>query len=279
MYSTKNNIERTSELATAGTSFLENELAPGLTVIVLNIDKPELLKQIQSGFRQASIDSRVPMQLIIGDTGSQNSLTMKLYQDSKGNEQIVYLNEYHFARNNNVLANLADYSTILFLNNDVLIESNPDVLINAWQLHSCLKKDSIVSCKLVYPNLKIQHFGIDFFKEGANKNLPFHLKRGESLPRNGDKVDYQKFPAVTGAFLTISAHTFKRAGGFDEGFKSECQDIALCLEVAKLGGKCYVFDPGNLIHLENATRPKNEENLDDRDRFLRKYSRFVENFV
>jgi GT2 family glycosyltransferase len=251
----------------------------GLSVIVLNKDKPSLLSQIQRGFRIAAAQSSVPMELLIGDTGSQNPETLDLYEASELDENIVYLENYHFSKNNNYLAGISKYSTLLFLNNDVLIEHLPEVLYSAWLIHSKLDINSIVSAKLVYPDLRLQHNGVDFFREGPFKNLPFHTDHGLPNSAYAERARLKKVTAVTGAFLTISVQTFARAGGFDETYFSECQDIALCLEVNKLGGKCHVFDPGNLVHLENATRPKGEENWNDRARFLRKYSRYVEIFT
>ena len=81
---------------------------------------------------------------------------------------------------------------------------------------------------------------------------------------------------MTGAFLMIDSDLFARVGGFDEEYEAECQDIDLCLRVRRLGVKCRVLDAGRLVHIENATRPKGEENWSDRALFLRRWSSYIE---
>jgi GT2 family glycosyltransferase len=216
------------------------------------------------------------MELIIGDTGSDDEKTLELYGHSRINEKVVYLHTYHFSRNNNSLVSYANFKNFLFLNNDVLIQKNSESIIKAWKLYKELGTEAIISAELSYPDSTIQHAGVDFINAGDSMGLSYHP--GHRLPTSGKIKDrnYYESPAVTGAFLLISAKYFYKSGGFDEGFSKECQDISLCLEARRLGIKCFVGNFGKLTHLENATRPKNEEDWDDRRRFLRKYKRYIE---
>jgi GT2 family glycosyltransferase len=68
---------------------------------------------------------------------------------------------------------------------------------------------------------------------------------------------------------------FRRLGGFDPLYAAECQDIALCLEAYRLGSTAACAHLGPIVHIENATRPKGEENWSDRQRFLRKYGALI----
>jgi GT2 family glycosyltransferase len=69
---------------------------------------------------------------------------------------------------------------------------------------------------------------------------------------------------------------FAKVGGFDERYAAECQDSDLCLRVNRLGVGCRVLDAGPLVHIENATRPKGEENWLDRALFIRRWSSYIE---
>ena len=74
----------------------------------------------------------------------------------------------------------------------------------------------------------------------------------------------------------IRSELFRQIDGFDEGYQTECQDIALCLQAKRLGYAIKLIHTGNIIHLENATRPKGSEDWQDRQRFVRKWGTFIE---
>ena len=82
--------------------------------------------------------------------------------------------------------------------------------------------------------------------------------------------------AVTGACLLTRSALFADVGGFDEVYRTECQDIALCLAMRRRGFKMAVINAGRIIHLENATRPAGSEDWHDRQRFVRKWASFMD---
>jgi GT2 family glycosyltransferase len=182
--------------------------------------------------------------------------------------------DYHFSKNNNYLTKYTKTSHILFLNNDVLISKNPGALWECFSTHLKAEKEVISSVNLLFPDLSIQHTGVEFLKKGSQHNIPFHPHSHEYLKFEKGAVKY--VPAVTGAFLMTSKSLFEKIGGFDEDYEKECQDIAFCLTARKIDVLSRVIEAGNLIHIENGTRPKNDYSNLDRKRFLRKFSSFIE---
>jgi GT2 family glycosyltransferase len=277
IYKDESNLSRIQHISFAVEEYSwPSKVTEGLTIIVLNKDKPELISQVLTGFRKVFSSTNKKIELLIGDTGSANPETKKIYSHLEQMESVYYLAEYHFSRNNNKLVEFAKYDTVLFLNNDVLVDANPESIIKAWDYHISLGTGSIVSCVMNYPNGNIQHLGVDFLSYGENKNLPFHPLHNKSKVDLATLSGVLEAPAVTGAFLMISLQMFIKCGGFDVRYMSECQDVALCLDSRVYGGECYIINCGPLTHIENATRPKNEENWKDRRRFLRKYSAYIE---
>jgi GT2 family glycosyltransferase len=143
-----------------------------------------------------------------------------------------------------------------------------------------LEKDAfrgIVGTLLRYPDDRIQHEGISFFREGPLRGLCYHPGHRQRLepPRTGTAVST---PAVTGACMMIKSALFQRLDGFDEEYAEECQDVDLCLAARRLGFSTHLVYPGRVVHLENATRPKDSEEWPDRQRFVRKWGAFVEAF-
>lgn len=247
----------------------------GLSMVVLNLDSPELLNSILHGFRivRAKFESRgLKAELIVGDTGSSDPQTLQLM--SGVDEGITFVGglRYHFSSNNNTLFDRVSCDVVLFLNNDVLIADNPLAVIEAYECHRLT--GDVVSTFLDLPDGTVQHRGVEFLGDDRYFGLPYHpLARTEAQHSPGDEVISA---AVTGAFLMMDSDLFARAGGFDAAYEAECQDIDLCLRVRRLGVGCRVLDAGRLVHIENATRPKGEENWSDRALFLRRWSSYIE---
>ena len=183
--------------------------------------------------------------------------------------------EYNFSRCNNHLETLASFDSILFLNNDIIFSEDPAVLKRAYERLRETENVGILGSVLLYPNHRVQHMGCDFLKEPDLWGLPFHINAGQ-LPSTIGIPQESYYPGVTGAFLMIRRSLFRLCGGFDEQYETECQDIALCLEAQRRGFRTICIDLGALVHIENGTRPKGEENLRDRRRFLRKFGRYLE---
>ena len=82
--------------------------------------------------------------------------------------------------------------------------------------------------------------------------------------------------AVTGACLMIRRTVWDEVGGLDEQYATECQDVDICLSVRRLGWEVQVVDAGPVVHLENATRAKDDGSLPDRRLFVRRWESFLE---
>ena len=81
---------------------------------------------------------------------------------------------------------------------------------------------------------------------------------------------------MTGACLMVRSPVFAACGGFSTAYAAECQDVDLCLRARRLGQNVVLVNAGTIIHLENGTRPKQDENWKDRQLFMRRWSAFIE---
>ena len=166
----------------------------------------------------------------------------------------------------------ARHDTLLFLNNDVVFDSPSQV----WEMYRTTRDlgVGVSGLALDYPDGRVQHIGIDVMRDTWNWGQTFH-------PAVGTIADHQKGTswdalATTGACLMIDASLWQRAGGFDESYAKECQDVDLCLAAQRLGARLKVLDLGKVIHLENATRPTGEESWEDRRLLMRRWQSFIE---
>ena len=251
-----------------------------ISIIILTNNKPELIVQCLNCIIEKSHDSK-NVQIIIGDTGVSNWLAYTL------NDLLSFFHKssltkkfnYHFSKNNNSLSKEAIFDNLLFLNNDVFIQTkNFDLEINKYLKH---KNIGSLGAKLIFPNKNtIQHFGVEIFDEGINYGLGYHplANTNHLISKNivGLKNSSHSPKCVTGAFLAIRKELFIKVNGFDEDYNEECQDVDLGLNLRSLDYKNII--PNSLVayHLENGTRKLNDSCHSDRALLKKKWSRWNE---
>ena len=250
--------------------------ASGLSIVILNLNKPNLVREFIDGFlkvRKAFLSVGIPCELLIGDTGSTDSETLQLLANVNEGISVEYGMEYQFSRCNNELFQKVRTNTVLFLNNDVLINDNPESIKMAYDLLYRNENTGAVSAVLHFENGTLQHGGIDFLHIPSHEGFCYHP--GAQQPWESQPGESFSMAAGTGAFLMVRSELFAKVGGFDEVYQAECQDVDLCLNLKRLGYDIQIGDFGRLVHLENATRPIGEENWEDRSLYMRRWSGFV----
>jgi Glycosyltransferase like family 2 len=250
---------------------------PGLSVIVLNRDRADLVEQLWDGWRSVAADFEevgVAAELIVGDTGSTEPAARALLDRPPPGCTVVFDLAYHFSRCNNDLFVQAAYDRVLFMNNDVIWRDEPHAIRRAYDLLGGDESIGALGAVLYFADGTTQHAGIDFFTRADLAGFCYHPSARCAL--DVDEGDVFDAPAATGAFMMMRSELFALAGGFDESYAAECQDVDLCLRLRRLGHRTRVAHLGRLVHLENATRPLGEEHWDDRALFVRRWSSFVE---
>lgn len=253
---------------------------PGLSVVILNLNKPELITPLvgylskqQEAFRLQGLT----LEVLVGDTGSTDPVTVACLEllNQTPDGSVTFNLKYNFSVcNNKVAFEQSSCELLLFLNNDIIF-ANHTSLLELYNATQCNCDVGVFGALLFFENGLVQHAGVDFFRQADLRGLCYH-------PLSHTKMTSDSFPksihapATTGAFLAIRADLFEAIGGFDEAYTAECQDIALCLAALRHGYRSLTLNLGQTVHLENATRPKNEESWPDRQRFLRKWGSYIE---
>jgi GT2 family glycosyltransferase len=265
-------------------SLMQNKknFKPGLSVVILNLNKPELICPLLEslvGLQRKLLDHQIDLEIIIGDTGSTDPLVKTCYEKFKSHIRLGEGLKYHFSRNNNEMFHrFVSRDLVLFMNNDIVFRSDPSPIIEKMVRRFQERPDiGVIGATLLYDDLKLQHNGIDFFYRGPLRGLSYHPgHREEALGLKDSLGTFWRMPAVTGAFLCMRSQTFEEIGGFDEEYKTECQDVDLCLLARNRGLEVELLLTDQIIHLENATREKGSEDWADRQKFVRQWSAFIE---
>lgn len=275
-YRDSNNLARSLSITTERREVVPLAQESGLSIVILNLDKPELIVPLLASLSESQdlfARRRQGFQVIVGDTGSTDPTVRELYQHLPAFVELVPGLTYHFSRSNNDCAHeRVRHHRILFLNNDVVFESPEQV----WAMYEASfgARVGIVGLALDYPDGSVQHIGIDVIRSGGRRGFVFHPSIGElAAHRPGNS-----WPSIatTGACLMIDTVLWQRLGGFDEEYSRECQDVDMCLAARRAGREVLIADVGAVTHLENATRGEGEEFGPDRRLLMRRWESFLE---
>lgn len=244
---------------------------PKVSIIIPFKDKISLLK--------ACVDS------IEKKTSYKNYEIMLVNNRSSENETYEYLSstkysvinadiDFNFSTLNNIAAQSADGEYLILLNNDTEVIS-PDWVENMLALAQ-LKETGAVGAKLLYGDGRIQHAGMIVISDGGGHiNRLMNSDKGGYMEYNGLIREYR---AVTGACLMVSREKYHEAGGLNENFAVEFNDVDFCLKLNDLG-YYNVYSPHSVLyHLESISRKKSfKASRKDEHRYkLDKWSKVLE---
>jgi GT2 family glycosyltransferase len=245
-----------------------------VSFIIPTRDRADLLaRAVDTLFLQARWKKK---ELIIVDNGSVEPATFALFDKLRQVDGINILRvdePFNFSRLINAGAAQARGNVFALLNNDLECE-NSDWLLPLVGL-ALDPRVGVVGVKLLHENRTVQHACIALGIRG----LTAHIGAGHDADDPGPHdilTTTRRVSAVTGACMLTRREVFERAGGFDERFVIEFNDVDYCLRIDGLGlATVYAANP-TLIHKESSTRqarPLRDQELLDRCRFVEQWGR------
>ena len=161
--------------------------------------------------------------------------------------------DFNFARLNNLGVRHASGSHLLFLNNDT--EPLHQDWLTGLLEWSQQPEVGVVGAKLFYPDGRLQHVGIAL-GVGAGAAQLFRGSPGAHRGYVDSALVVRNCAAVTAACLMTRREVFDEAGGFDERFAVDFNDVDYCLRVGRLGYRVLFTPHARLLHHEFSTRPR-----------------------
>jgi GT2 family glycosyltransferase len=227
--------------------------APLVSLIVPTRDRADLL-----GACIRSILARTdyaPFEILVVDNDSREQATHRLFAELRAHPALRILaapGPFNYSALNNMAARAARGSILALVNNDV------EVVDRGWlgEMAALGVRPEVgcVGAKLIYPDGRIQHAGIQLGIGGAAGHGHRFAQR-DAPGYLGRLTRVHNVSAVTGACLVVRKSVFEEVGGLDEAdFPVAYNDVDLCLKVDRAGYRNLWTPFAELIHHEQVSR-------------------------
>jgi GT2 family glycosyltransferase len=200
---------------------------------------------------ERALASSAPLEVIVSDNASEDGSVDAIAERWKGDERLRIVrngSNLGFGAGCNRAAAQARGDILLIVNPDCLLESE-----SVRRLRDVLDNDKtigIVGATIIDAN---GHY------EPASRRRDPLLRRALATMTGWSRVDGVDVPtpphaaiedvdAVSGALMMLPADTFRRVGGFDEGYFLHCEDLDLCRRVRDLGARVVCANEVRVVH-------------------------------
>lgn len=228
---------------------------PLVSLIISTKNGLHLIRQcVESILKKTTYDN---YEILITDTGSDNSAAVKYIHKLEANPRVRVLRDPHssnYAQLNNAAVKLARGDVIALINSDVSIIS-PEWLS---EMVSIALQPSVgaVGARLWNPNEILQHGGVVLGMgwPGVAGISQHNMPRYQSgYFGRGNLI--QSYSAVKADCLAIRKCIYEEVGGLNEtDLQMEFNDIDFCLRVREAGYRNVWTPHAELYHHESATR-------------------------
>ena len=229
-----------------------DESVPSLSILISVYGQVDKLKHCLSCI-QKTLSDQIHYEVLIIDDASADGTTH--YIESLASTHRVFFNQQNkgFAKNNNFLARKARGEYLCLLNSDAYVQGN-------WlfPMLDVFKKSSKVgfvgNVQKLYGSLMYDHAGVVFGPQGN----PRHYGQGFLVkPR---RQVARHWSAVTAACVIVKKDTFLHFDGFDEIFINGCEDVELCIRMARKGLYHFVAHDSVIEHVKGASAGRKTHN-------------------
>lgn len=225
---------------------------PGVTVILLTRDRPDLLAASTAGVLHGT--DYPAIELLVVDNGSTDPGALALLEDIAADPRVRVLRRpgpFNFSALNNDAVQTARGEVLVLLNNDT--EMPDRGWLRALVRHAVRPDVGVVGARLLYRDGALQHGGMVLGPAGQAT----HVLRGAARDApgyEGQLACTRDLSAVTGACMALRREVWDAVGGMDEALPVTWNDVDLCQRVRAAGLRVLWTPDAVLLHLEGETR-------------------------
>jgi glycosyltransferase involved in cell wall biosynthesis len=157
---------------------------------------------------------------------------------------------FNFSRKINAGVAASTGTQVLLVNDD--LEAIERDWMTAMLEYSQEPAIGAVGAQLLYPDGRLQHVGMLMGVAGIAAHA-YHQHPGTTQGYYGAVIGPRNYSAVTAACLMTRREVFDAAGGFDETFPIDFNDVDYCLRVRRAGYRIVYTPYARLYHHESAS--------------------------
>lgn len=227
---------------------------PDVSVVIVNYNGLHFMSQCLESLHAAL--TQYAYEIVVVDNASADGSQAWL----NCRDDIVYVPSnvnLGFTGGNNLGALKSHGKRLLFINNDTVVNTQLDSMIDLLDDQSV----GISACRLIYGDGRQQFsFGYDHTPLrvclswlGLEKKhqLPSIFRRLETNPEEYLKT-HETISWVSGACFMMRREVWEQIGGFDTRFFMYCEDVDLCCRARQLGLKVSYTEKCCVTHFEGA---------------------------
>ena len=177
---------------------------------------------------------------------------------------------FNFAHKANFTVRQSRTEHMVLLNDDMEV-LRPDWL-SALLEYSQQPRIGAVGGRLLHADGSLQHAGVVLGVNGSAAHL-FHNSPRGYIGYNAFTHVVRNYSAVTAACLATRLSVFEEAGGFDEAFAVDFNDIDFCLSLQQRGYRVVYTPYCELYHFEGQSLVRHTQDPAEVERFCRRWSR------
>lgn len=226
-----------------------------LSIVTLNFKKPQLtiacMESLYAVYKQQF--EKGEFELIIVDNLSGDDSVTVLRDEIKKQKYKNYTlapndKNVGFGAGNNFGVKKAKGEYLLFLNNDTVVKSGIDKMVNYLDKHIQV---SLLGGPLKNFDGSPQPSAGKFYTPLNALLLLIGMQRFDLLDSSPDKIEEVDW--VKGALLMMRKNAFDKLGGFDEKIFMYTEDMELCYRAKLVGYHCYFYPDVEVLHKDQGS--------------------------
>ena len=225
---------------------------PLVSLVIPTRDRGALLRACVESIRART--TYAPYELVLVDNGSVERAARE-YLDAlarAGAARIVpYAQPFNYAAQCNLGVRAAAGTMIALVNNDI------EVITPQWldELVALAARPGVglAGATLRYPDGTLQHAGVILGLNGVGDRPWIGTRRGFAGPY-GRALAVREVSAMITACAVVARDRYLAVGGMDETLAVSCNDLDLCLRLARAGCRHLITPHAELTHHESASR-------------------------
>ncbi len=229
-----------------------------LSILIVNFNGKDFLGPCLDSIRKFVT---VPYEIIVVDNASHDGSVDYINQNYPNVRVVASLVNTGFTGGNNLAAKEAKGRYLLLLNNDTIIRSSIDPLI---ELMDGKAEIGVLGCRLFYGDGRQQE-SVGYIPSVLSLVLSWtplarlfsrsaNFRRSVPADSTLYSQTYNEVEWVSGAFLLTRADLWRQLGGLDEHYFMYMEDTDYCRRIRDVGNKVVYSAACEVIHFEGSGR-------------------------